>query len=144
MKKFTFPLGRVADWRQTQARIEESKLETLYAELRAIDAAEHSLNQERDAAEKNVAARGAIGADLARLGEFRRFTAAERTRLEGLRADCSRRVSKQIEVVAAKRRDVRLLERLRHQKLTAWNRDLNREIDAAADEAFLAKWNRQS
>ena len=35
MKKFCFPLDRVMEWRRTQARIEESKLERLYAELRA-------------------------------------------------------------------------------------------------------------
>lgn len=142
MKKFDFPLGRVMDWRETQARVEESKLETLYAELRAIDSQQHALNIERDAAEKSVAARGATGTELARLGEFRRFTVAERTRLEKLRAECSQRISAQIQVVATKRRDVKLLERLKQQKLIAWNHEMNREIDAQADEAYLAKWNR--
>jgi hypothetical protein len=37
MKKFIFPLARVMDWRGTQARIEEMKLEGLNAELRGID-----------------------------------------------------------------------------------------------------------
>jgi flagellar export protein FliJ len=142
MKKFDFPLGRVADWRETQARLEESKLETLYAERRAIDAQERALDREREEAEKSVAERGAKGHDLARLGEFRRFTVAERTRLEKLRADCSQRIAAQIQVVMAKRRDVKLLERLKQQKLIAWNRELHREIDAQADEAYLAKWNR--
>ena len=33
MNKFSFPLGRVMDWRRTQERIEEGKLEQLHAEL---------------------------------------------------------------------------------------------------------------
>jgi flagellar export protein FliJ len=143
VKKFNFPLGRVIDWRETQARVEESKLETLYAELRSIDSQQHALDREREAAEKTVAARGATGTELARLGEFRRFTIIERTRLEQLRGEVSRKIAAQIQVVAAKRRDVRLLERLKQQKLIAWHRELGRELDAQADEAYLAKWNRE-
>ena len=141
MKKFTFPLGRVMDWREAQARLEELKLEALYGELRAIDSRERSLDFEREAAETSVAARGATGAELARLGEFRRFLVAERTRLEKLRAACSQRITAQIQVVAQKRRDRKLLERLKQQRLIAWNRDWNRELDAQADEAYLARWN---
>lgn len=143
MKKFHFPMGRVIDWREAQARLEEAKLETLYAELRAIESQQQTLDRERDAAEKNVAARGAMGAELARLGEFRRFTIVERTRLEKVRAEVSGKIAAQIQVVAAKRRDVRLLERLKQQKLIAWHRELGRELDAQADEAYLAKWNRE-
>lgn len=143
MKKFHFPMGRVIDWREAQARLEEAKLETLYAELRAIESQQQTLDRERDAAEKNVAARGATGAELARLGEFRRFTIVERTRLEKVRAEVSGKIAAQIQVVAAKRRDVRLLERLKQQKLIAWHRELGRELDAQADEAYLAKWNRE-
>jgi flagellar export protein FliJ len=142
MKKFHFPLGRVTDWRETQARIEESKLEALYAEQGAIDHRKAALHQERDAAEKSVAQRGATGAELARLGDFRRFTVAEQTRLEKLRAEVSQKIAAQIPVVAARRRDVRLLERLKQQRQTAWNQEMAREVDAQADEAYLAKWNR--
>jgi flagellar biosynthesis chaperone FliJ len=142
MKKFSFPLGRVMDWREAQARIEESKLEGLFAELRAIDMQEAALLQEREAAEQWVAARGATGIELDRLGQFRRYSVAEHTRLEKIRSDCAHRIAAQIQVVASKRRDVRLLERLKHHKSMAWNRNLSREIDAQADEAFLAKWNR--
>lgn len=142
MKKFHFPLGRVIDWRQTQARLEESKLEALYAEQREIDLRRAAVNRERETAERAVVARGASGVDLERLAEFHRFSIAENTRLEKLRADCSQRIAKQIQVVAAKRRDVRLLERLKQQKLIAWNHELAREIDAQADEAYLARRNR--
>lgn len=144
MKKFHFPLGRVIDWRQAQARIEELKLEALYAERRAIDLREAALHQEREAAEKAVASRGATGADLARLAEYRRFAVAEHTSLEKQRADCVKRIAAQIQAVTEKRRDVRLLERLKQQKLLAWNHQMLIELDAQADEAYLAKWNRQA
>jgi flagellar export protein FliJ len=143
MKKFHFPLARVIDWRRAQARLEEAKLEALYAELRALEEAANALARDRDEAEKNIASRGATGADLIRLGDFHRFTLAERARLEAQRAECARRLAAQMETLAARRRDLRLLERLKEQKLAAWNAGLNREIDAQAEESYLARWNRQ-
>jgi flagellar biosynthesis chaperone FliJ len=144
MKKFHFPLSRVIDWREAQARLEESKLEGLYAEQRAIDARKNQLSRERESAENAVAERGATGSELARLGEFHRFSAAEHARLEKLRDDCGQRIAAQIQAVTGKRRDARLLERLKQQKLIAWNREFSREIDAQAEEAYLAKWNGSS
>ena len=42
-----------------------------------------------------------------------------------------------------KRREVRLLEKLKERRLRTWQEELGREIDREADEAYLAKWNRQ-
>ncbi len=141
MKKFTFPLNRVMDWRDMQARIEESKLERLYAELRGIDAREAALTQQRSEAQVALLTVASVtGDELATLDSFRRFTVAEHTRLEKLRAECSRKIAAKIQVVASKRRDVRLLERLKQQRLKTWNHQYSREIDAQADEAYLAKW----
>lgn len=141
MKTFSFPLGRVMDWRHTQARLEESKLERLYAERRGIDAREAALTKERSQAQAAVlGATSVTGAELAALGTFQRFAVAEHTRLEKVRADCSGRIAAQLQVVTSKRRDVRLLERLKQQRLKTWEREYGREIDAQADEAYLAKW----
>ena len=68
---------------------------------------------------------------------------AEHTRLEKSRAECSKKVAAQIQAVAAKRRDVKLLEHLREQRREVWTRDFHRELDAQADESYLAKWNRR-
>ena len=142
MKKFTFPLSRVMDWRDTQARVEESKLENLYAELRAIDtqiAAVLAARAQSDEAVLTVAS--VTGAELAAIDTFRRFSVAEHTRLNRVRRECSKRIAAQIQAVAAKRRDVRLLERLKQQRLVAWKTDFSKEIDAQAEESHLARWN---
>jgi hypothetical protein len=139
VKKFSFPLGRVLNWRVLQAQIEESKLERLYAELRAIHSSEAALERERIEAERAVLA-GASGADLSALDSFRRFTVSEHTRIEKLRSDCAKRIAAQIQIVAAKRRDVKLLDRLREQRRAVWTRELHRELDAQADESFLARF----
>ena len=142
MKKFTFPLHRALEWRRTQAHVEEAKLERLYAEIRGFDARQAALGEQRAEAEKAVlAGASSTGAELEALDTFQRFTAAEQVRLEGQRVECRQRIAVQIDVVAAKRRDVRLLERLKERRLKQWISELDREVDAQAEEAFLAKWN---
>ncbi len=145
MKKFEFPLGRVMSWRQTLQQIEESKLQNLYAELRSIEASEAALLEERESSQKTVLARASVtGSELATLDAFRRFAVAEHTRLEQRRAECVKKIAAQVLVVAQKRRDVRLLEQLRSSRLTTWRRELEREIDSQADEAYLARWRREA
>jgi flagellar biosynthesis chaperone FliJ len=142
MKKFAFQLNRVMDWRRSQARAEEINLERLHAELRAIDARDTSLKQERAESERTLLAGPmATGSELAALDAFQRYTEAERTRIGHTRADCSRRIGAQLEVVNVKRRNVRLLERLKERRLKTWIAQLGRETDQQADEAYLAKWN---
>ncbi len=143
MKRFAFPLDRVIEWRRTEARIEESKLERLHTELRAIDVRRAALEQERRISEQATLSAGAItGYELAALDTFQRFTVAERGRLERARIPFQDRATKQIEAVTAKHREVRLLERLREQRLKAWTIEQDREIEAQAGEAYLAKWHR--
>lgn len=143
MKKFTFPLGRVLDWRVMLARVEESKLEQMYGELRVIDARKAALDREREQSEQAFLAKSAsTGMELAILDSFRRFVFEERIRLEQKRAEVQQRITAQIHVVSLKRRDAKLLERLKDQRFSIWQRDLSREIDSAAEESFLAKRNR--
>jgi hypothetical protein len=145
MKRFTFRLDRVLDWRNTQARIEETKLERLHVARRNIDAREAALEAARAQSETALLAGGkAMGQELAALDRFRRHVAAERLRLQPARQECGKQIAAQILVLAAKRRDVKLLEKIKQQRLDGWTSDLSREIDQQADEAFLAKWNRGS
>ncbi len=143
MKKFEFSLGRALDWRETLARLEESKLECLYAELRAIESSEAALDQERSRSEQAIA-QGAShhGSELRAFDAFRHYAVAEHTRLEQRRAECMKRIAAQVQIVAARRRDVRLLENLKHKRLVNWQRGLDREIEAQAGENFLARWDR--
>ena len=143
MKKFSFPLTRVMEWRRTEARIEEAALERLYAGLQAIDMREALLNEERAQSEKAVLRQSSTtGAELASLDGFKRFIVAERFRIQRLRTECHKKISAQLHVVTLKRRDVRLLEKLKDERLKTWNVGLAHEIDQQAEESYLAKWNR--
>jgi flagellar export protein FliJ len=143
VKKFHFPLDRALDWRRTQARIEESKLERLYTALRTIDAQDVALHNERTQTETALLSAGEVtGQELAALGAFQRHVRAEQARLKQARQECGKKIAAQIEAVTGKRRDVKLIENVKRRRLDGWTAELGREIDRDADEAFLAKWNR--
>jgi hypothetical protein len=141
MKKFVFPLDSVMDWRRAQARLAETRLESLHAERRAIGAREAALQEELAASEKALlAAPSATGFEMAALDAFRRYTIAERGRIAHARADCIRRIAAQLKVVTLRRRDIRLLENLKDRRQKAWEVELARETGRQADETYLAKW----
>ncbi|MGA3187711.1 MAG: hypothetical protein ABSF22_11445 [Bryobacteraceae bacterium] len=141
MKKFAFPLERVMDFRRMQARLEESKLETLYAELRATDAREAALIAQKAQSEKALrAAPSVTGFDLELFATFREAMAIEHNRLQQARADCRKRIGAQFAVLMVKRRELKLLEKLRDQRFEKWEKEMFKEIDQQAEEAYLAKW----
>jgi hypothetical protein len=141
VKKFKFPLDRVMDFRRTQARVEEVKLEGLYAELRALDTREVALIQQKVQSEKALrAAKSVTGFDLELFATFREAMLVEQKRLDGARADCRRRIEAQLAVLTVKRRDVKLLGQLKEQRFSKWDKAMLKEIDQQAEEAYLAKW----
>jgi len=142
MKKFTFPLGRVMDFRRTQTRLEEIKLENLYAALRAIDNRATQLIEQKAQSEKVLkAATSVTGFDLKLFDAYGQAMKEEHKRLEKARADCRKRIDAQLAVLTAKRREVKLLEHLKEERFEKWEKEMLKEIDQQAEEAYLAKWN---
>jgi flagellar export protein FliJ len=142
MKKFAFPLGRVMDFRRTQARLEEAKLEGLYAGLRAIDSREVALMKQSVAAEKTLrSATSVTGHDLGLFDSYRQGMKAEQKRIDKVRTECRARIEGQVAILMVKRREVKLLEHLKEQKFEKWEKEMFKEIDQQADDAYLAKWN---
>jgi|SRR5580698_3792600 flagellar FliJ protein len=144
MKKFDFPLDRVMDFRRTQVRIEEAKLEVLYTGLRAIDAREVALIQQKAKSEKALKSADSVtGQDLQLFDSYGRAMREELKRMDKTRVECRKRIAAQLAVVVVKRREVKLLEHLKEQKLDKWEEEMSKEIDSQAEEAYLAKWNSQ-
>ncbi|HLH41505.1 MAG TPA: hypothetical protein VKV74_00865 [Bryobacteraceae bacterium] len=139
MKKFSFPLQRVLDWRGTQARIEELKLGRLYAELRGVENRIAYARAERTGSQRAMAQTGATGAELAALDSFKKAAAAECARLEIVAGATRRSIALQIQAVAARRREARLLENLKRRKLAAWKLGFSKELDQQAEEAHHSR-----
>jgi flagellar export protein FliJ len=145
MKKFAFPLERVMDFRRMQARLEEIKIEALYAELRAIDTREVALITQKAQSEKALRTEKSVtGFDLELFATFREAMTEELRRMDKARVDCRKRIDAQLAVLTAKRREVRLLEKLKDQRFEKWEKEMFKEIDQQAEEAYLSKLNRHA
>ena len=145
MKKFAFPLERVMDFRCMQARLEEIKIEALYAELRAIDTREVALIAQKAQSEKALRTEKSVtGFDLELFATFREAMTEELRRMDKARVDCRKRIDAQLAVLTAKRREVRLLEKLKDQRFEKWEKEMFKEIDQQAEEAYLSKLNRHA
>ena len=126
------------DWRRTQVRIEEAALDRLHVELRGIEACLAEMRLSKEQSENAIlTAASVMGAELRDLDVFKTASKAEFEKLTKAAADSRTRIAAQIEVLSRKRRDLRLLENLRHSKLDAWRADLEREIDNEAAELYL-------
>ena len=131
MKKFVFPLARVMDYRRMQARLEEIRLEGLYAELRAIDTREIALIAQRAQSEQSLrAAESVTGFDLELYDSFRHSISEEVKKIDKIRAACRQRIDAQLQILTSKRRDVKLLEKLKQQRFEKWEKEMFKEIIA--------------
>ena len=123
-------------------RLEQVKLEAMFGELRQIQDQNALLHGESESVERGVIrAPSSLGLELAAFESFRRKTA---DRFAGLKRDgaaCLERIRAQREVVSLKERDVRLLEKLREDRVQAWGLAQNKEIDQQAEESYLGRWN---
>jgi flagellar export protein FliJ len=142
VKKFEFPLAQVMEWRRTSLRLEEAKLEAVYAELAALKTRAERLREEQARAEKALTEEPSVtGAELKRLDAFTQAARIELAHLHEVSLVCQKRIAAQLEVVIQKRRDLRLLERLHERKLAEWKADFARELDKEAEELHLSKFS---
>ncbi len=140
MKRFHFPLGRVLDWRRTQVRIEEAKLERAHAEVRRIQGEIEAVRtRQAEAARALLQDGSATGIELAAFSGFTRLAAEERARLSAAAEAARQRARRQAEAVVQSRQKVRPLEKLEDRQRAAWNIAFARQSDLDAEEAHLAR-----
>jgi len=142
MKRFEFRLQSVLNWRAHRLELEKSRLQTLVAEVAALDAALDRIAAETREGEREAVASG-NAQELAALGPFRERQSRERGRVLARRSDCERRIREQRERVLEAERGVRLLERLKDRRLAEWRAEAAKELEAAAAESFLSRWARE-
>lgn len=145
MKRFHFPLERVREWREKQVAAEETRLDQLRDQRRALEQSHAALESELRASETAVI--GAESADavaLQALDHFRRYT---RARQSALGADCRRcddQIAAQRLRVMEAQRSVRLLDKVKERKLKLWQAGFEKELEEQAAEAHRTRWNSES
>ena len=83
----------------------------------------------------------ATGDELQTFNAYGLAMKEEIKRMDKTRAECRKRIEAQLAVVTAKRREVKLLEKLKEQRFEKWEKEMLKEIDSQAEEAYLSKWN---
>ena len=145
MKRFQFPLDRVLAWRQTQADIEEAKLQGLMAKLKALRETAAALESGVAAAEQELAAeigkRQTVNArELVQLANYRLGVRRDVLRLAAEQQQVQRGLEQQRAILTAARRKCRLLERLKQKARGQWEREYSRELESLAGDLHLARW----
>jgi flagellar export protein FliJ len=142
MKSFRFRLERVLSWRRTQLALEEAALETLRADLRAIETAVADLAR-RDPAAMSAKSHSFIsGPDIAVLARFREWAAREEKNLRSRLLECKRQIEQRSLSVREANRKVRLTELLKERKRESWDSAVNRELEQLAGESAVSVWRR--
>jgi hypothetical protein len=140
LKRFTFPLEQVRSWNATQLQIEEAALEVIVDQQRRTEAAYAELCAQRAEFEHSTLHKAEIeSTELVRLGEFRTFVAVEGNRLRVARLQFEREIAQRRARLIELRRKIELFDRLKQRQRAAWTAEEAKELQAAADEAFLQK-----
>ena len=140
-----FSLQRALTWRETQLSLEETRLERLHADLRALLQAVQGVREEWQTAHAAVRQAPSVsGAAVAELDMFRLWARREEERLAARTQETQTAIDTQQCVVAEARRKVRLLERLREHRHTAWRAGEDRQIEELAGESAIAQWRRSA
>jgi hypothetical protein len=140
MKRFVFRLERVLAWRRSQLQLAEAACEQLERQLKDIEQQQAALERAA-AAERELWLRAATAtaAEIAAMERFRAATAREAARLSRQRQAAEQALERQRAAVRERRREARLLERLRQQRWQAWRAAAAQQVDQQAEESHRAQ-----
>jgi flagellar export protein FliJ len=138
VKAFHFRLDQALRWRETQAGLQKSRVAATVGRLSEI---ERLLESER--ASLNGACSSLVddpvGHAMQAFAAFRDRTRSRIRDLEGQSLTARRNVGLEMNQLVEATRKVRILENLKQTDHIRWRKDLDRELAAFADEAFLSR-----
>jgi hypothetical protein len=142
---FHFRLERVLRWRTLELTIEESKLKRLMDQKAQLDSARDLAQREISGLPARIASlSGLQGSDLNALGAYAARLHKEREKIEKRRMEVIRELHAQAEVHLKAKQRSRLLEELKTRKHEEWSTENNRELEALAQESYLARWEERN
>src|SRR3954470_18404764 len=138
MKKFEFRLDSVLRWRDMQLQVERGKLSALLAEEANLKHNLENLRDERRSALQCLANEQLFSLDLRSLSSYLVGAEARATALQDQIRNRRQLVLEQRERVVQAEGNVKLLQKLRDKRQAEWKAGLEREIEANAEESWLA------
>ena len=142
MKRFHFTLESVQKLRRLELESEEAKLAPMYREMEALEESERQIRlevarEQTRLADPSVALQSF---DFELLDQFRQFATRRAVQLQSQKLNCQRRIEAQLLRIGHAKQKHELLEKLRLRGLAEWHARWNKEIDALAEEVFIAAW----
>ena len=138
MKKFEFRLDSALRWRDTQLQVERGKLNALLAEEAKMKDSLETLGSERRSALQCLAKEQIFSIDLRSLSSYLVGAEARATMLQEQIRKRRQSVAEQRDRVVQAERNVKLLLKLREKRQLDWKAGFEREIEANAEESWLA------
>lgn len=138
MKAFTFRLEQALRWRETQVRVQKSRVGEAAGHATRIQILLDTWRAEAASSAAQIV-HSPTGMALA---SYAGFVNRSRVRIGDLNtklAAAQRAVAVEMERLLDANRKVRLLENLKQAEQDRWHRDFDRELATFTDEAFLAR-----
>ena len=144
MKRFSFSLERVLEFRRQQEELERNRMEALAAQRlhlgqRAIEMEEQS----RQARAGCAAGTGVPAIEIRQAFDYAQTLWWAREETLAQRESVERQRREQMQVVIEARRRVQLLEKLRSEQWSRHRKQADREAETLAGELHLAKLRRE-
>ncbi len=137
MKRFTFSLERVLQFRRTQADIEKARLVAAEAELQVargeLEALSEAFREEVRQVEATPEAR-------AELGRYRMVVETQTIRLNQRIGEKQAKVERQRAVYVKANQAAEVLDKVKIKQRKTWELHLQKELDALAMDSYLARW----
>lgn len=144
MKKFSFPLDRLRQLRQSKLTQQEQRMRALLHERQELERRKAELDDEETSAMNRIRELRVVGVDeLVAVDSFRRYAEHERLRLRSAEGELLSRVERQREALIEAQRDVEALDQLRERRLNIWRAEVDKEMERTVAELVVARWNRR-
>ena len=141
MKAFRFPLNRVLHWRATQCELEEAALSRLTSRRVSLANAIEQIATSRKEAATEISTQTEVSSALFQtIPAFHVRIDQQKALLQLKAKELEREIEAQLRRTAEARRKKKLLETLRESRLSDWTALRNAEDEAAAADAWLARY----
>jgi hypothetical protein len=142
MKKYSFPLDRVLDWKTVVAEREQLTLQTLKQKQEEITESLLNLTTRIDDLSRDAHAAD-NGHELAYTAQVRSALIQHKSRTELEHARGEMQIASQQVKYRAAETQRKLIDKLKDRSYEEWAADLDRELDATAADLYLSSWNRR-
>jgi flagellar export protein FliJ len=140
VKKFEFQLHRVLDLRRQQEELERASLLALTNTLNGYELQRTALAEQLAGERTHVRQSAAAdGGDYLALAEFERHVKRRSEFIAAQKIKITKEIAVQRTKVIEAQRRVKLLENLREKRLTEWNSENDREIEALGADSHLSR-----